>query len=473
MIPFLAALVILPAQLHAQSPAGEIDALLQKYFEYDQFTGSVLVAEEGKIILEKGYGFANQEWEIHNAPDTKFRLGSITKQFTSMLIMQQVEKGTIRLDASVVTYLPDYPKPQGEKVTIRHLLTHTSGIPNYTGIIDIRTDRKRYSLEELLGTFSGKPLEFEPGTRWKYSNSGYALLGAVLEKVARTTYERLLQSNILQPLGMKNTGYDRSEEILPKRAAGYERVGHMVNTAFIDMSVPFSAGALYSTVEDLFIWDRALYTDKLLSDSLRKIYFTPVLNNYAFGWGVHKAPIGTSSDSALEVVHGGGINGFNTMIARIPARQQLIVLLNNTGNAPLEEIVRSIAGILYEKPYAGPRQSIAHQLGKSIGTDGIAKALEKYPRMVANTGEYSLDEAEMNGLGYQLLQDGKTKEAIEVFKLNVAAFPKSSNVYDSLGEAYMNDGDKRLAIINYERSLELNGSNKGAVDALKKLKGVP
>jgi CubicO group peptidase (beta-lactamase class C family) len=472
-IPFLAFLVISSAQLHAQSGGGKIDALLQKYFEYDQFTGSVLVADEGKIILEKGYGFANQEWEIHNAPDTKFRLGSITKQFTSMLIMQQVEKRNIRLDAPVASYLPDYPKPQGEKITIRHLLTHTSGIPNYTGIIDTRTDRKRYSLEELIGTFSGKPLEFEPGTRWKYSNSGYVLLGAVLEKVTRTPYERLLQSNILQPLGMKNTGYDHTGEILPKRAAGYERVGHMVNAEFIDMSVPFSAGALYSTVEDLFIWDRALYTDRLLSDSLRKVYFTPVLNNYAFGWVVRKEPAGTSSDSVQEVLHGGGINGFNTIIVRIPARQQLIVLLNNTGNAPLEEIARSIAGILYDKPYAGPRQSIAHLLGESIGKAGIADALEKYAGMLAHTGEYSLDEGEMNGLGYQLLQEGKTKESIEVFKLNVAAFPKSWNVYDSLGEAYMNDGDKRLAIVNYEKSLEMNGSNKGAVEALKKLKGAP
>jgi tetratricopeptide (TPR) repeat protein len=226
-------------------------------------------------------------------------------------------------------------------------------------------------------------------------------------------------------------------------------------------------------VEDLFLWDRGLYTDRLLSDSAKKIYFTPVLNNYAFGWVVNRAPIGTSSDSLLLIYHGGGINGFNTIIARIPARQQLIVLLNNTESAPLEEIVRSITGILYGKPYAGPRQSIAHVLGESIGKVGIARALEKFDEMTANKGEYSLDENEMNLLGYQLLGEGKTKEAIEVFKLNVAAFPKSWNVYDSLGEAYVNDGEKKLAILNYEKSLELNPSNTGAVDALKKLKGAP
>ena len=472
-IPLLAALVILAGQVHAQSRESKIDALLRTCFERSQFMGSALVAEGGTVILEKGYGFANIEWEIPNAPDTKFRLGSITKQFTSMLIMQQVQKGTIRLDAPVVTYLPGYPAPQGEKVTIRHLLTHTSGIPNYTDFINIRADRKSYTLEQLVGTFSGKPLDFEPGTHWKYSNSGYVLLGAVLEKVSGTSYERLLASNILQPLGMKNTGYDHGEEILPKRATGYERIGRLVNSPFIDMSVPFSAGALYSTVQDLLIWDRALYTDKLLPDSLKKVSFTPVLNNYAFGWGVQKQPLGISSDSTLFIFHGGGINGFNTIIVRIPARQQLIVLLNNTGNAPLMEIARSIAGILYDRPYATPRQSIGQVLGESIGKVGIAKALESYASMVRDTAQYILNENTMNGLGYQLLQEGKTREAIEIFKLNVAAFPKSWNVYDSLGEAYMNDGEKNLAILNYEKSLELNSSNTGAAEALKRLKAAP
>ena len=472
-IPLLAALVILAAQIHAQTRESKIDALLGTCFERSQFMGSALVAEGGTIVFEKGYGYADLEWEIPNAPDTKFRLGSITKQFTSLLIMQEVQKGTIRLDAPVVTYLPGYPSPQCEKVTIRHLLTHTSGIPNYTDFINFRVERRQYTLDQLVGTFSGKPLDFEPGTRWKYSNSGYVLLGAILEKVTGTSYERLLALRILEPLGMKNTGYDHGEVILPKRASGYERIGRLVNSSFIDMSVPFSAGALYSTVEDLLTWDRALYTDKLLPDSLKKIYFTPVLNNYAFGWGVQKQPLGISSDSTLFIFHGGGINGFNTLIVRIPARQQLIVLLNNTGNAPLMEIARSIAGILYDRPYAAPRRSIGQALGESIAKVGVAKALESYPSMVKDTAEYILDESAMNGLGYQLLQGGKTKDAIEIFKLNVAAFPKSWNVYDSLGEAYMTDGEKKLAILNYETSLALNAGNTGAAEALKKLKAAP
>jgi CubicO group peptidase (beta-lactamase class C family) len=466
----VAGLIILVSQIHAQSREGQIDALVRKFSEYGLFSGSVLVADEGKVIFEKGYGYANLEWGIANAPDTKFRLGSITKQFTSMLVMQQVQKGAIRLDDPVVTYLPDYPRPQGEKVTIRHLLTHTSGIPNYTGFLDIRSDRKLYTLEALIASFSGKPLEFEPGTSWRYSNSGYVLLGAVLEKVTRTPYEQLLRVNILDPLGMKNTGYDHTETILPKRASGYERTGRLLNAPFLDMSVPFSAGALYSTTGDLYLWDQGLYSGVLLADSLRNLYFTPVRNHYAFGWVVQKGAEGVSTDSVLEVFHGGGINGFNTIIVRIPEKRQLVVLLNNTGNAPLTDMARSITGILYGKPFAGPRRSIAQVLGDSAATGRLARLLEKYPAMRADTAEYSLNEGEMNGLGYQLLQDGKTKEAIEIFKLNVAAFSRSWNVYDSLGEAYVGAGDTILARRNYEKSLELNPANTGAAEALKKLK---
>lgn len=458
------------SSLLAQTKAEKIDALMQKYTEYGQFNGSILVSDNGAVILKKGYGFANFEWDIPNAPDTKFRLGSITKQFTAMLVMQQVERGKIRLDDPVVRYLPEYPKPQSEKVTIRHLLTHTSGTPNYTEIPGFLRDRNPYPLEKLVATFSSLPLDFEPGTQWKYSNSGYVLLGAILQKATGTPYEQLLEENIFHPLGMKNSGYDHSESILKKRAAGYEKQGLFFNAGFLDMSVPFSAGALYSTVEDLFLWDRALSADKLISEKSKSEYFKPVLHNYAFGWGVLHVKIGESVDSVLAITHGGGINGFNTLIMRIPSRQQCIVLLNNTGGTELDDMARGIRGILYEKPYAAPRRSLVDQLAGLIKEKGLTDALVAYKGLKDRKTEYYLREEEMNQLGYTLLQGGKVREAIEVFKLNVEAFPRSWNVYDSLGEGYMTDGQTAPAIKNYERSIELNPGNTGGIEALKKLK---
>jgi CubicO group peptidase (beta-lactamase class C family) len=470
ILSLTAALSLGTGLLLTQTKAEKIEALMQKYMEYGQFNGSVLVAEKGQVILKKGYGLANFEWDIPNDASTKFRLGSVTKQFTAMLIMQQVEKGKIGLDDPIGKYLPDYPKPAADKVVVRQLLNHTSGIFNYTDIRDTRSDRSPHTVDEIVAIFSTRPLEFEPGTRMKYSNSGYVLLGAVLEKVTGKPYEQLLRDNVLEPLGMKNTGYDHSEPITKKRAAGYERPVTLENTRFLDMSLPYSAGAMYSTVEDLFLWDQALYTDKLLSPAGKKLYFTPFLNNYAFGWAVQKTPIGSTADSVLMISHQGGINGFNTIIVRLPEQRHLIVLLNNTGAARLEEMSRAIIGILYDKPYDNPRQSLATLLGKAIDERGLSAGLEQYPAMKEDKSKYYASEGELNRLGYVYLQGGKDKEAIAIFKLNVEAFPNSFNVYDSLGEAYMADGQTKLAIKNYEKSVELNPNNTNGLDALKKLK---
>jgi CubicO group peptidase (beta-lactamase class C family) len=471
MASLLVIFVLVASTLHAQSKADQIDALMEKYLDYGHFNGSLLVAENGRVLLKMGYGYANFEWEIPCKPDTKFRLGSITKQFTSMLIMQQVEKGTIGLDDPLTKYLPAYPKATGDRVTVRHLLNHTSGIPSYTEILNINSDRKAYPLDSLLALFSTRPLEFEPGTRFKYNNSGYVLLGAILEKVTGRTYEQLLREKILNPLGMEDTGYDHASPILKKRAGAYERRGGLRNAEFLDMSVPYSAGAMYSTVEDLFVWDRALYTDKLLSEKSKEEYFKPGLSNYAFGWGIGSLRLGRSTDTVRTIMHGGGINGFNTLIVRVPEQQHLIVLLNNTGSAPLNEIATAILGILYGKPYAEPRRSLATELGKMIEKSGVTEAVSSFASLKERKTEYYLNESEMNDLGYRLMQGGDVQAALEVFRLNVSEFPDSWNVYDSLGEAYMTDGQRELAIANYEKSIKLNPGNTGGRQILEKLKG--
>jgi CubicO group peptidase (beta-lactamase class C family) len=457
----------------AQTKAKKIDEMMSLYQQYRLFNGSVLVAENGKVIFKKGYGFADMEWNIPNDSDTKFRLGSITKQFTSMLIMQLVEKGQIKLDGKLADYLPYYRKDTGEKVTIHHLLTHTSGIPSYTGLPRFFQDvsRNPYSVEEFITKYCSGDLEFEPGSTNRYNNSGYFLLGAIIEKVTGKTYEAVLKEKIFDPLSMKNTGYDHHESILPKRAAGYEKsFDGFVNAAYLDMSLPYAAGALYSTTEDLYLWDQALYTEKLLSQKYKDIMFTPFLSDYAYGWGVRKTPIEGRKDSLMTIAHGGGINGFSTLITRLIDDKHLIVLLNNTGGTNLGEMTQGIINILYDKPFQPPKQSIAETLFKTILEKNIDAALKQYHELKqAKKDSYNFRETELNNLGYQLIAKGKIKEAIEILKLNVEAYPDAFNTYDSLGEAYLINGDKELAIQNYKKSLELNPKNSGAVEALKKL----
>ncbi|HWO00616.1 MAG TPA: serine hydrolase domain-containing protein, partial [Blastocatellia bacterium] len=257
----IAWLLAAQTSVRAQDKAAKIDELMKVYNSYRQFNGAVLVAENGKVIFKKGYGMANMEWNIPVETDTKFRLGSITKQFTSMLILQLVQEGKIKLEGKLTDYLPDYRKDTGDRITIHQLLNHTSGIPSYTGLPNFfqEISRNPYSVSDFVKKYTSGDLEFEPGTKWNYNNSGYFLLGAIVESVTGKPYEQALKERIFDPVGMKNTGYDHYATILAKRAAGYEkRPGGFINAPYLDMSLPYAAGSLYSTVEDLYLWDQAL-----------------------------------------------------------------------------------------------------------------------------------------------------------------------------------------------------------------------
>lgn len=457
----------------AQSKADKIDQLISKYAEYGQFNGSILVAENGKVIYKKGFGAANMEWDIPNQPNTKFRLGSISKQFTSMLIMQLVEKGKLALDAPITTYLSDYPKDNGDKITLHHLMTHSSGIPNYTSFPDFRTTSiNPYTPEDFVKKFSTLPLEFEPGNKCSYSNSGYFLLGYIIEKVSGKSYEQNLQDSILTPLGMKDTGYDHHETIIKNRASGYEKKGETYqNAGYLDMSLPFAAGSLYSTVEDLYIWDQALYTEKLLSaknrDKLFAAYIPAGKSQAGYGWFSSDAP-GPNGKTLHIIQHGGGINGFNTIITRVPADKNLTVLLNNTGGAALDEMATAIRGILYGLPYAMPKKSLANALLPVMSEQGVAAGLIKLKELQKDQ-TYATVEREINTVGYQLLQSGKNKEAIEVFRINVETYPDSSNTYDSLAEAYLSDGNKKEALKLYKKAVAMDPTNENAKKVIQEL----
>ena len=459
----------------AQDKAKQIDQLLSKYNEYGQFNGAALVSENGKIILKKGYGFANMEWDIPNQPDTKFRLGSISKQFTALLIVKLAEEGKLKLDVPITTYLPDYPKANGDQITIHNLLTHSSGIPNYTSFPTFFKDvsRNPYSPEAFVKTFSGLPLEFKPGEKFSYSNSGYFLLGYIIEKISGKPYEQNLQEVIFTPLKMVNSGYDHSDIILKNRAAGYEKRAKIItNASYIDMSLPYAAGSLYSTVEDLYLWDQALYTNKLLTpasmDLLFKSHITTGGNDfYGYGWSIEE--IADGNKNKLKIIqHGGGINGFNTIISRIPADKNLVVLLNNTGGTVLDEMNDAIRAILYKQPFDQPKKSLAYELLDVFTVKGLTTGTETYKKLKSDPA-YGIKEGDMNRAGYQLLQTGKKKEAIEIFKINAEAFPKSGNVYDSLAEAYLADGNKDLAIVNYKKSVELDPTNENGKKVLEEL----
>jgi CubicO group peptidase (beta-lactamase class C family) len=316
----------------------KVDERLNAAVKANQFSGAVLIARDGRVLVSKGYGMANLETETPNTPQTIFRLGSITKQFTATAIMMLQEQGKLSVQDSICKYVADCPAAW-QAVTLHHLLSHTGGVPNFTSFADYeKTMTLPTTVEALIARFKDKPLDFQPGEKWSYSNSGYVLLGHVIEKVSGQSYESFLQERIFTPLGMKSTGYEHSERVLPHRAAGYEPQGNtLANARYLDMTIPFSAGGLYSTVEDLYLWDQALYTEKLLPKKSLDTMFTPVKNNYGYGWGID------TRQGIKAIAHGGGINGFVTFIARFPEAKAVIIVLCNNMRANPGAVVRDLA----------------------------------------------------------------------------------------------------------------------------------
>jgi len=321
----------------AAASLARMEQVIQSFVADKQFMGAVLVARGNDILLDKGYGFANLEWNIPDSPKTKFRLGSITKQFTAASILLLEERGKLGVNDSVKKYMPDAPAAW-DKITIFNLLTHTSGIPSFTSFPDYaKLEPFPATSTELVARFRDKPLDFQPGEKWSYSNSGYVLLGYLIEKISGESYAHFVQGNIFNLLGMADSGYDSNSAVIQNRASGYTPGQNgIVNAGYIDMTIPLSAGALYSTTEDLLRWEQGLFAGKLISPASLKKMTTPFKNDYGFGLGIRTV------NGQEQIEHGGGIEGFNTMLTYYPADKLTVVVLANLNGAAPEEIAADL-----------------------------------------------------------------------------------------------------------------------------------
>jgi CubicO group peptidase (beta-lactamase class C family) len=316
-----------------------LDSYINSQVAAGIFSGAVLVARDGQVVLGQGYGQADAENGVANTPQTKFRIGSLTKQFTAAAILLLEQDGRLHLDYTVCDYIPDCP-PAWKPVSIRTLLTHTSGIPNYTDFADFGLSEPNATTpEELIGRFRDLPLLFAPGEIYSYGNSNYVVLGYVIERITGQPYAQFLQQRIFGPLGMTNTGYDRATDVLQNRAAGY--LSPTIQAPFHDMSTLYAAGGLYSTVEDLLRWDQTLYTDRPISAAMRNQMFTPFKGQYGLGWKI------LNMYNRRVISHPGLVTGFSAYIARYPDDRVTIIVLSNLQSAPSEQIGIGLAGIVF------------------------------------------------------------------------------------------------------------------------------
>lgn len=414
-----------------------IDSVMTALHERGQFTGAILVSVAGKPIYRNAFGDidAGQKY----TPSTKSNIASLSKGFTAMAVMMLAEQGKLTYDDPIHKYLPELREFSND-VTIRHLLTHTSGIPD---VGDLGIDNPRLTNAKALKTVADlKSNLHEPGQRYEYSNTGYLLLATIVERITKKEFSDFLYENIINPLEMENTSLS----------------GKLVGM-----------GGMLSTVDDLLLWEESFYSEKLVRQSTLEEAFTPFsvregTSTYGFGWNI------AHTDGDKYIWHTGNSDGFRAFIGRRLSEKIAVVLLT-VGDSKRMEINDAIVAILHGYPYTLPKMPIVDKLYEQIIKRGIENGLAFYDSLKSKDfTSFDFGEGQLNSLGYKLLSEAKNREAIEVFKLNTRAYPESSNVFDSLGEAYYTAGDIAAAIKCYEKALELDPSNLSSINMMKKLK---
>lgn len=473
------ALILFLAALFScgSSPAPDLAVKYQQYLQQangrGQFNGNVLVVKHGNVVFQGAYGTADAKVGKSLDLNSVFRLASVSKQFTAMAVMILKEDGKLSYDQELKEFFPELPY---EGITIRHLLNHTSGLPDYIGIMD-KHWKVEYRYQSKQRRISGNQdvinilaehtpeVHFLPGEQWRYSNTGYMLLASIVAKVSGLPFSEFMQQRIFGPAGMNSSsvynykiGYDPE---MPNRTFSFEKQLNGTDIRSTDehyLNAAAGDGGIYSTLGDLFKWDRILYTEKLVSKETLNEAFTPaVLNNggttdYGFGWYIKNLEGGRK-----EVWHTGGWAGFSSYIVRDVDDDHCIIFLSNNANNYFWPLLTNLNNILHNKPYRLPRLSVKDEIGEVLLNTDLDAAVARYQKIKAEKpDDYIINDQELNQLGYQLLWDAKIQEAKGIFELNIEEYPDSANGYDSLGDALIALGDTVNALINFRKAYELD-----------------
>lgn len=440
-----------------------------------QFNGVVLVYDSGRVVYEGAFGIGSTDPTDSLAIDRVFRLGSVTKQFTAMAIMQLQEAGALRYDQDLRDFIPELPY---EGITIRHLLNHTSGVPDFfwpmmeqwkPELKEDDPDRFIQGNEDVIRFLVEQkpPVNFAPGERWEYSNTGYNLLATIVERASGMSFPEYMRERVFSPAGMEHTTVYHyvvgPDPALPGRVFGFRNTWNgqeRISTDVHFMNPTYGEGGIYSTVCDLLRWDRALYTGQLVRQATLDEAFGPTILNdgdtipYGFGW-----MLGTSPSGKRRVSHSGGWAGFYTYIYRAIDEDRCLVVLTNHSSSYLPQIADGLVDILYDKAPDMPPIAIGEVIGRAVADSSGTYAVARYAHFKATTpNAYRFDERELNVLGYALLEAGRTDDAAAILELNAREYPASANVYDSYGDVLLAKGDTAGAILNFTKAYELNNA---------------
>jgi CubicO group peptidase (beta-lactamase class C family) len=472
--------VLCATTLFAQDLTTRIDEFLGQYVTDRGFQGTVVVAENGKLLYARGFGLADPARGLQNGPQVQYRVASVTKTFTAAMIMKLVDQGKIALQDPITKYLPAYRRDTGDRVTIHHLLTHTSGIPEFA-----TTEARRVHgmepvppMDQLIEKYLSEPLAFEPGSKFAYSNSGFVLLGAIIQKVTGQTYEQALHTLILDPAGMKNSGLDCNGLTLPARAAGFDAgFGDTLPPAeTFNIDWVGAAGGLYVTAEDMVAWDRALSDPAVLPRTALRLMQTPYVKmradgpSYGYGVTLDRRVRNRKGDSLLVVYHQGSMPGVSSLFGRVPATKQMVFIVSNVSGAPVVAMGDGLFALVNGSEAASIKPSLARGLFTAIRTKGLqdgVRDIESEHR--SSPARYNVSEGEFSILGHQYLRAKQLEEAAAVFAYALRLFPKSAGAFNNMGECAVALDQKEKAIGFYKKSLELNPAGTTAREALRTL----
>ena len=444
----------------------KIDHMIRQYRSQDRFSGTAMVAHDGDEIYYQGFGFLDREKKIPNTANQMLKIGSIVKDFTAVLILQLTELNKLQLDDTIGKYIDYFPDDISQKVTIRQLLRHESGFGDYLmspELGKILPDLK--SVSDIINLFIDRPLLFEPGTGERYSNSGYTVLGAIIEKITGRSYFKNVEENILKPLSMRDTFFDwQIISEFKQSPKWYLRAstGRFYESPFDEWPSP--SGGAYSTGRDLLKFELSLLHDnKLLSDKSKVLLATRFSGKSSKTWGE------IIDNPDMVAGKAGGSPGSNAVVINDLGRKYIIVVLANFDEPIAEILGKNIHALIQGKEYPPPKRNIFEQCYhtyQEIGLSGLQSSFENIVR------EYYFQDPHdfiLNRVGYDLLTEERTNEAIEIFKLNTKLFPEIANTWDSLGEAYMRAGENAKAVDNYRKSLELNPENQNAREMIQQI----
>jgi CubicO group peptidase (beta-lactamase class C family) len=465
-------LLLIVTCINAQTKVEKIRQIMNTYHQYNMFDGSVLVAANGKVIYKNAFGLANREWNIPNTTVTKFMIGSVSKPLTATLMLLQVQKGLIHFDSSLSHYLPEFKGKPAGVVTIRQLLNHTSGMPNYDITKDFfpRISRQSYKREDYIKVYMDSALVFKPGTAHYYSSWGYYTLGYVMERVTGKSYAQLMKHDILDKLQMNSTGSYHHKQVVPNRATGYDySLEGYTSSDFRDQSNTMGTGDLYSTVEDLFKFHIALTNYTLLNKELTTQMFTPGIKpaQYGFGW-FNRVFKYTATDSVFANFHLGTTEGFLSFYLRIPETNSMVVILCNSYPTDFFGIVGNLVKVLYNKPVT-IKEPTHKAFTKVLALQGASKAVDAFKQMNADTSRYYTDWISMNFITEHLIALNRLEDARIVGESNAVAFPNKDLVMLTLGDVYRSLNRKEDAVKYYQKALEISPGYTEAKNRLKEL----